>query len=286
MFKDMNIKKVSLWLFVITVVCFVIAVTIFFQSGGFDTTIQQTIDDSKNLSVDGINEIQINTVSSDINILPVDTNEVTAHFYGSPTSSNTNKYPKLTAKIENNKIIIKVEQQVFFIFKFGGFHHELKLDVSIPKSYSQDLNINTTSGNAKIDSFNFNYFKYNSVSGDLVLNKLAAKSSKFSTVSGDFSITEITGDLNFSSVSGDLNATFPSFSNSIKVGTTSGDTKINLPENAEFNLNFNTVSGDADCEFPLTTEGNHSRKGLRGSIGSVSNEITVSSVSGDLEITK
>lgn len=285
MFKDMNIKKVSLWLFVIMVMCFAIAITIFFQTGGYDaSSIKHAIDDSKNLSIDGIKQIQINTVSIDINVTAVDTNEVYAHLYGDSTSSRANKYPKLIAKIENSKLIVKIQEP--FIISIGNMHNNLKLDVSIPKAYAGDLDINTTSGDTNIDSLNLNYYKHNSVSGNLVFDKLMSKDSKLSTVSGNFTLTAISGNLSFNSVSGDLSVNYPSFNNNLNIDTTSGDSKIILPENAEFYLDFDSVSGDANCSFPLVTDGRQKRAGLKGGVGSEKNEIHVSSVSGDLYITK
>jgi lia operon protein LiaG len=284
MFKNMNIKKVSLWLFVIMAVSFAIAAAIFFQTGGYEkATIKHTIEDSKTFALEGIKEIKISAVSADINVIPVDTNEVSAHFYGNSTSNQVEKYPKLTGKIENNKIIIKVEET----FKIGfniGFNNNLKLDISVPKAYSEDISINTTSGDTFIEKLSLNNFKFNSVSGELDLNKLNSKVSELSTVSGDLTVTEFTGDIALNSVSGKLSVDYASFDNDIRVGTTSGDTKIILPENAEFYLDFSTVSGDANCNFPITTEGTQKRRGLKGSVGSTNNEIRISSISGELDI--
>ena len=285
MFKEMNIKKVSLWLLIIMVLSFTIAATIFFQSGGYDkTVVQHNIDDSKSFAITGISEIQLSSVSADISVTPVDSNEVTAHLYGNSNSSKTNRYPKLTGKVENNKLIIKVEEPITIGINFAIIK-SLKLDISIPKSYIDDLNINTTSGNTYINNSTLNYFQSNTVSGNLKVEGLTSKTSKLSSISGELKLSDFNGDLTAHSVSGNLNVSYTNFDNNIKVGTTSGETTITLPGNAEFYLDYSTVSGDTNCGFPIVSSG-HRRNGMIGSIGSNKNQINVSSVSGNLKINK
>jgi lia operon protein LiaG len=288
MFKEMNIKKVSLWLFIIMVLSFTIAATIYFQSGGYDKNVtQHNIDDSKNFIINEISEIQLSSVSADIKIIPVDTNEVTAHLYGTSSSTKTNRYPKLTGIIENNKLVIKVEEPTYISIGLNfRFNKTLKLEVGIPKAYVKDLKINTTSANTYINNFTFDNFQNHTVSGNLIAEALNTKSSTLSSVSGDSKINGFTGNLKTQSVSGDLNVIYISYDDNINVGTTSGDTSITLPQDAQFYLDFSSVSGDSDCSFPIASEENNSRRGLKGTVGSSKNEIKVSSVSGDLNIDK
>lgn len=84
-----------------------------------------------------------------------------------------------------------------------------------------------------------------------------------------------------SSVSGDLSIQSAICPDSINLDTTSGNMKIEIPENNGFTLHFSSVSGDLKNDFPVTSSsGDYSIYKNGGS------DIKMNSVSGDGNIIK
>jgi hypothetical protein len=104
-----------------------------------------------------------------------------------------------------------------------------------------------------------------SVSGDVRVSTSDIASA--STVSGSVEVqmgrTDWTGTLAFSSVSGDIDVAFGS------------------DLNAE--ISYNTVSGSIDSDWPISMSRGGSRN-LRGTVGSGGRRLTLSTVSGDVDL--
>ncbi len=323
MFRKIDIKRVSIWLLIIMVLAFVVAGTIFAFEGysGIFSDQENKINEEKILVIDNIKNVTINTVSTDINVIPTDSKDLKVHFYGDYSGKNI---PKLETDSYGDKVNIKIKHPKVVSLNFSfSFHNSLRLDVYIPKTYTGSTDINTTSGDLTMDSFSLDKIKFNSVSGDLAATSLSAKEFTITTTSGDADIKNLNGNLLFKSVSGDIAATsvntkefamtttsgnasiksfngnllfksvsgdidaeYSSFNNNVKVSTTSGDTKISLPSASEFKLDFNSVSGNTSSDFPVDTSDNPGNHHTTGTIGNSSNSIEIDSVSGDLEIRK
>ena len=109
----------------------------------------------------------------------------------------------------------------------------------------------------------------NSVSGEIILDKLLASSVRANSVSGSITvrIDRLTGagDFSFHSVSGDV--------------------LLELPRDFGADLSMSTVSGDVDSDFPITLgNGRMSRRSLNARIGAGGRRLDVSTVSGDLKL--
>lgn len=327
MFKKLNIKKVALWLFIIMIASFAIAGTIFYQSGGYNELVKGTsghnIDETLPFTANGINEIRIDCDSPNVNIIPSDSNDIRVHFHGTAAVNKNNHYPKLNARIENNKLVIKVDGTITIGINLGIFK-ELNLDVHVPKTYSSDILVNATSGNIAVQGLNLNNLNCKSNSGNLSLQSVTAKKGQLKTTSGNATGNEInvdrlncqcfsgnikmdslsstettlkttsgeidvlkfTGDLKANSFSGNVFVEYTTFNNNVDVSATSGEVSIQLPETAEFYLRANASSGKITNTFPLTVDGDKSRHHLEGTVVNGNNRITVKTFSGDIEITK
>lgn len=292
MFKSINIKKIALWLAIVMVASLAIAASILIFRGvtgtlfsGFNmmgSQVNEPIEVEKSYDANGIKDVRIDTVSEDVNIIPIDTNEIKAHFYGKVFGAGS--VPEMVIEQNNETLQIRIEHKAVIGINIGG--SDLKLDVYVPKNYSGALGINTVSAGLIIKGFNLDTVKYHSVSGDLSASDINVKSADFGTTSGRMTITGFSGDLQFSSVSGDLDTEYINFSNNIKMNTTSGRLRLKLPERSGFDVSFSSVSGDFKSTFPLTTNGSNRRNSFEGSTGNSSNKITAKTVSGDFEINK
>ncbi|HHW30598.1 MAG TPA: DUF4097 domain-containing protein [Clostridiaceae bacterium] len=72
----------------------------------------------------------------------------------------------------------------------------------------------------------------------------------------------------------------------VNIETTSGDSKIKLPEGSEFHLSFTSTSGEVSSDFPISVKGTVKKNSLEGTVVSSKNSIKVKTVSGDLELLK
>lgn len=296
MFSNQNMKKIAFWLFITMICSFAIAGSIFMTTGGAgaitlpgsDPQNAQEVNVEKAFTADGLKDISVDTVSTDIRIIPVETNEIKVHFHGTAASGKGSNIPELEAGVTGSKLDIRLKYKPYVNFPFNFGFQKLALDVYVPGSYGENMRINTVSAGTNIENFSLSRFDFHSVSGDLNASKLGTKASVLGTTSGDVDITHFTGDLEFNSVSGGLNISYDTFNNNIKANTTSGDAKIRLPATAEFSLNFNSVSGDMNCAFPMTTNGAGRRQNhnLSGTVGSGNNKIEIHTVSGSAEILK
>lgn len=293
MFSNINIKKVALWLFVIMVGSFIIAGSIVFTKGfnatifgGNKNTTVQNVNAEKSFNAVSVSDIEINDVSTDISLIPVDSNEIKAHLYGSVTSDSDNILPELEATQNGNTLNVNIKLKQNNSFSINFQNNQLKLDVYIPKSYSKNIMVTSVSGKLKVENLNLDRFSFNSTSGDLIAITTTAKITTLKTTSGKMSLNNFKGDLDFNSVSGDIIVDYAAFNNNIKTYSVSGSTKIKLPENSQFNFNFSSVSGDFKSNFPANNYSSTGKHNFETSVGKSDNTISIKSVSGDTEINK
>lgn len=290
MFTNVNMKKIVLWLFIIMVCTFAVSGAIQLTNG-FNGTILSygdyagskattPVDISKSFSMGGIKNIRVNTVSEDVNVIPSDSNEIKVRLYGRRDDSVA-----LNTDQAGDNLDIKVEHKVIFGIHLSDIN--LKLDVYIPKAYAESLNVSTVSAKLDISNLNLNDFKFNSVSGGLTASGVGTTNTDINTTSGSMDIGGFSGNLDFSSVSGDLDVKYNSYdNNNIKINTTSGRSKVKLPEKSQFDIRFMSTSGKFESTFPITTAGSGEGHNISGTVGAGGGNITANSVSGDLEIYK
>lgn len=314
-----NIKKVSLWLFIIMIASFSMSAMLFKSSGitlndfkdsdsnvrididngkSFDLNdfanmqkdeelkgkFKETINDERIIQVENIEKIDVNTVSSDVKFFSEDRDDIKVHFEGVVASSSKIILPELITENKNNTLSIQVKHKS--MMKIGFFSSTIRVHVYIPKNYSGNLDVSTVSGDIDLgyigDIKNANL---KSVSGDMKAESLYTEKTTLKSTSGDMKVEDFSGELDSGTTSGDIYINVSKFDNNIYFKSVSGSIKAELPENAEFYLESKTTSGDIDCEFPISIQGKLSDKRINGRVGNGENKITASTVSGDINIT-
>ena len=293
MYNNINMKKVVIWLFGIMIVSFLIAGSIMkfdgFKGAMFrspEKITQGDINIVELFNAADIKDIDANTVSTDISVIPVDSNEVKVHFYGYSRGGSSNSAPELIAEMRGNKLDIEVRHKFNINFGFNFHNEKLKLDVYVPRSYAGNIKLGTVSGDLDISGFNLEKLDCESVSGELKISSVNTRECALNTTSGDGSARDFSGRLEFHSVSGGFNAELNKLIGDVKVSTTSGGGKLRIPEDSDFNVNFSSVSGKFDSSFTLGTKGSQSKRNFHGTAGDGTYNINFSSTSGDFEITK
>ena len=294
-----NIKKFVMWIAIVMFASFAIAAIVLVVTGDFSIAREQ-IDESKTFDVQGVNEIYIDTVSTDINIIPTNKEEIEVHFYGEVSTNIKRVIPSLVAYKSGDELRIEILQPKTFFIGFNIWR--TKLDVYIPESSIEALKIETVSSDTSVSNLKVDKFSFGAVSGDFKGESLFASDLKINSISGDISLRDYTGNINVDVVSGDIALVDGSQNDNIEVvkvsgdvyieqedssnmniSSTSGDIEINLSEDAQFYLKAKAISGHIENRFPIKIISS-GRRELEGIVGSDEKEIIVSTTSGDIDI--
>lgn len=259
---------------------------------------KSNINTSKSENMTGISNVVVETSFVDVNFIPDERSDVKIIYNGKIKS---NCVPELKTKKSGNTLYIYAKNDNK-IKSFNVNYSDLKLDIYIPKSYSDDINIASTSGDIDISKMKFNDLILGTVSGDIELNDLILKSLVANTTSGDLDSINVSSDklvfnstsgdievgnacedIQVNTISGDIDVSYKDYNNDISANTVSGDIKLILPKKSEFQLDAKTVSGDLRCDFPITVQGKQ-KNSLEGTVGSGKNKINIGTNSGDLNI--
>lgn len=256
------------------------------------------------INLEDCGKIRLNFSYYDIEVLT--TNEDKIRVVQS-SSERINSENKFTVAREGSCINIRGNERLLkfnLLFNFSGSN---KIELYIPKSYHQDLELATSSGDIKIlDDLALNSLTCSQVSGDLEIkrntiinnftckttsgdikfSKLEAEFYKIATISGDVNIRSLSGSGDISATSGDINADIFKLNECINIKSISGDIDISVSDNTEFIFEANTVSGDIDSDFNIRYKNKRGTK-AEAVFGAESyKKINVNTVSGDIKLRK
>lgn len=278
---------------------------------------KNTVDQERKEAIKGIESISIVTVSDNVNLIPVDSDEVRAHYHGSYSTTNSDYKPELVVEKNGSQLKIKINVKPNIIH--FSFRSDLKLDVYIPRQFDEDIEINSTSGEVTIETLNvdkfeylnisgnlnakrieaeevsmnttsgeakisgeFDKFKFTTISGNLTSQDFKAKKSTLNTTSGEIKLSGQPGDVSSKAISGNLNLNYSDFDNTIEANSASGKVEIWLPADAGFKVDYKTASGDVRCDFEVSgSKGEHN---LKGTVGDGDGSVDVQTISGNLTI--
>ena len=223
--------------------------------------------------------IDIKMIASDVNITTEDRQDIEVIYFG--TKDDSKSFEVFHDTEEGRLIISEKKKTGFHIFTGNS-----KLELKLPNTYKNSLRIKTVSGDLFLNYLDVDSFEFISVSGDLRGDIMYSKNAMIKTTSGDGHINLFKGHMMFNSVSGDLALTYEVLNGDLIMKTVSGDGKIKLPQESEFNIEMKTLSGDLRCDFPVTYIGQQRRGRIQGQVGSDANLISATTTSGDLKLLK
>jgi lia operon protein LiaG len=294
-----NVKKFVMWLAIIMFASFATAGIILAVTGNLSIAVEQ-IDESKTFEVQEINKIYIDIVSTDINIISTNEEEIRVHFYGEVSTNKKMELPSLVAYQSGDELRIEIIQPKTILIGISIWR--TKLDIYIPEDSIEVLKADTISSDTSVNNLKVDEFDLGTVSGDFKGESLFANELKLGLTSGDVNLKDYTGNIDVKTISGDVVLEDGSQNDNIEVvtvsgdvyveqedssnmniRTTSGDIEINLSEDAQFYLKATTVSGDIETRFPIKVISS-SRRDLEGIVGSDEKEIIVSTTSGHIDV--
>ncbi len=283
--NNFNIRNIVLVLLIVMLSSFALAgmlggVALNFDNWGSFGGPVENVDIERTFAVGELTEISANTVSTDLNIISTESDEIKVHLYG---STSAHAVPELLVSERTNRLEVKVEPRRNIR---GTIHYRLKLDIYVPADYTGSIEFRTVSGDFNIDAFTLDRLAFNSVSGNMKADSLTAGETVLKTTSGGIKITGNPGSLEVKTISGSISAAYSDFNSNINIGTTSGAVKIQLPAAAGFNLQAESVSGRINSDFPVTVTESSGRNRLSGTAGDGGQNITVKTVSGNITLSQ
>lgn len=266
------------------------------------------VDDEKTISLEGIEEIQLNMTSENIHIYKVDTDdEIRFHYYGRSFPAR-----ELVLESVNGKIFVMPDEKYWL--------GNLKLDIYLPVNYKHVISIKNSSGDVSFEAVDLALFSMETTSGSLSADTLKASSVSIKSTSGamdvksivaaslqvstqsgnlkigncfvndfrvksssaDILLNRITGNVDIKTTSGKVNLMYSEFDkNKVVVVTTSGEILVNVPLDADFSLEARTTSGTIHSDYPLLKTEKHAAS---GQIGNGEGQIILSATSGNISI--
>ena len=288
----MNINKIVFSLVAVTLISFGVA-GLLLESPisaleGNDLLNTYEINEEKTFNMEDVTELEIAAVSTDVNFIPTDSEEIRFVFHGTVKSNSDDALPKMISDRSGQNINIEIEHKKR-LFSFVN-PERLYLDIYIPKSYGHKITLAEVSGDVEIKDLQLRSIEFALVSGDLLAENLTAE-MEIVSVSGDLILNNIKGDIVAATVSGDIDVDFADLGNKIELNSVSGNVDLKLPTDSCFDLYFESKSGRLDTVSSLSSS---TFKVVEESedVTRISNEqqcdditeIYVNTVSGDLDI--
>jgi hypothetical protein len=281
-----NVKKLLISLTVIMFGSFLISGLIFLAIGGLSSVIINAgqAKTSKIFQAMDITRINVNTVNTDINIIPAADKNIVVDFYGNIATSLARKAPELIAYQEGGVLNVYINYPNAAVFDFINAE-TLKLDIYVPQEFSGGIFTETISGSLKIEKFNLKNFEFKSLSGSIAANSLAVSDIKISSTSGKVVLTDAEGNIDISNISGNVDLMLITLTGDLNIKTISGRVAVSLPGKSEFNFELGSISGSIENEFGAQIKFADGRK-IEGTVGQGANMLKVNTTSGEIKLKK
>mgnify|MGYP006278301707 CR=1 FL=1 len=146
-------------------------------------------------------------------------------------------------------------------FFWGGTLGSATVTIEVPKEFSQEIVVNSVSGDIFVEDLTLETFTAGSVSGDIEIVSSIFSELIIDTVSGDSDLENTnTEELTIDTTSGDVDATISEDVSELEtnIDTTSGDMEFDIPDNVELSVDFDSTSGDLETDIPYLTGGKES----------------------------
>jgi len=142
-----------------------------------------------------------------------------------------------------------------------------------------DFVFGATSGDLTLENCSFGFLSAQTTSGCVYVTDASAGYAGFDGTSGDVVVENCSfGKVEAESTSGNISMSLNSVPSEFDADTTSGDVKLFLPEDAEFELEFDHTSGELELDFAAIMHGDEY------TVGNGRNEISIETTSGDAYI--
>jgi lia operon protein LiaG len=281
-------KRIVILLLVITGLYIIFNQTFHFEGFAFAGN-----KDEKAEVTNNINTIAVNVGGVSTTIIPEDRDNVKAVLTG-----------KGTLRVKDLGDTIEVSMKRKWFNDWFSFSKKKELKIYIPEDYNRDMEINLGSGNLnfsgqsmKLDELSVdigsgslylkdlevNEFEHDVSSGNVTIDSLTTKTGAFDISSGNLDIKHYTGAIETDVSSGRFQIQLDKLTDSIEMDLSSGNIRLDLPDNADFELIGDVSSGNISSDFPLTSK-ETDKKSINGTHGTGKYKINIDVSSGNVDI--
>ncbi|NPC94133.1 DUF4097 domain-containing protein [Bacillus sp. WMMC1349] len=246
---------------------------------------------SANASVTEINHIDINAKHLTVKVKAEHRDDIKAELSGNSAHLKSSK--------QGHTLRLSAQAKGFF-----SFFQKNQLILRMPYQYKDDLSIrsvsgsvkmtgehlslrklslNSGSGSVKIDQLYADELSVKGTSGNIRLESIKTKTANIVSTSGNTELDNVTGKLSLKQTSGNLNASFSAINDAVSIDQTSGNTKLELPKDADIKLQATAASGSIKHSYPFN-ETSGDRRELIGKNGNGKYKIDISLTSGNVSI--
>ncbi|TSB45781.1 DUF4097 family beta strand repeat-containing protein [Alkalicoccobacillus porphyridii] len=217
------------------VILLIVTAASFFNSNNAASKVSEVTE-----NLDGIKQLTLESKAVNWTVIPVEEDELTISISGKEVRGI------FDVKRQGNKLKVLTEQKGFRWFpSFFGELKDREAIVYLPSSYSEDLTIDSVSGEVLIDGdVMLDDFEMNLVSGSFSNNGLLQMNSlQIDSVSGGINAQGIISEeVKADTVSGNIRFEYHDGQEEVAVDTVSGDVFISAPE-LNANYHIETLSG-------------------------------------------
>ncbi len=180
-------------------------------------------------------------------------------------------------RVGRDRDLVKIEET--------STDNQLELRVQYPESCNCQASVNfAVQVPAGVD---FNFDRVGSVSGPIGISDVQGLIHA-NTVSGSISMQNVSGTVEASTVSGKVDAQLQRVSGTgaLKFTSVSGSIQARIPAGGLGNVDMSTLSGGIETDFPIAVEENRPGRSAHGTVGTGSNSIHITTVSGKINLFK
>lgn len=204
-----------------------------FNDGNCENT---SIDETISLNLSEISLLKISSLSTDVEIIETNSEYATIHLAGSGCDHRL--ISSKTGDVQN----IYIEYPLINGW-FTEIRTNLNMKIYLPKDYGKSIEVDTLSGEIKLDKLNGDNCYFATISGKVSLNDFNCEEVSIKTTSGEIEINNGTFT-EIKTVSGDVSLMQVLFKEKSNIITISGNVELNEIESSDLKINFNSVSGE------------------------------------------
>ncbi len=232
-----------------------------FSLSNFWSKISEEINTEKTVSIENIDQVDISTSSIDVTLTRGSGDQARIRLEGR-ISGTFSKDIELHVEEKNDKLVIGTNNTSGFGIGIG--YMNVDLIVELPEKNWNDINVNTTSGNIKLDQLQSIKLTANSSSGNIASERLQSTEAFFKSTSGNVKIEQLVSD-------------------SVELKSTSGN--ISAYEVEASDVNFNSTSGNVKLTGgDMAVEGKTTSGDIKLEINSLNADSKLSSSSGNVKV--
>lgn len=245
--------------------------------------------------------VEVSSIRGPVEIVNADTATAEVRIIRSARTRADLEYHKVEVQQTGNSLVVRGVQEPEDRQRrnIQVDHHVIlklprRIDLSV-KSVSGSLKVGDVDGQTHVSSISGSAnignvgdkLQVNSVSGSLEVGNVGAD-ARVNSISGNVGLGQVNGSLDVTSVSGGLNTTLVSLSpQGIHIRSVSGSIEIRFKSDVNADFNAESVSGQVYLDVPnVTRESEEKSPNVRARIGAGGTPITISSVSGNIRLTR